>query len=34
MEIHHGKHWAAGTYYVYLEGAGWKSSPVALSVQK
>jgi hypothetical protein len=26
--------WAAGIYYVYLEGAGWKSSPVALSVQK
>ena len=25
MEIHHGKHWAAGTYYVYLEGNGWKS---------
>ncbi len=26
--------WSAGIYYVYLEGAGWKSSPVALSVQK
>jgi hypothetical protein len=26
--------WAAGIYYVYLEGTGWKSSPVALSVQK